>query len=118
MNFLQGDIVEENGEKAVRLAGGARLPLPAEFSQGATGRQVTLGLRPEHLSMQAGGPLSGAITMTEPTGAQTLVYFDVGGTLVTALVEGDTPLRVGEQFACAVNPDRIYAFDSATGNRI
>ncbi|MDB5529463.1 MAG: ugpC 3 [Devosia sp.] len=118
MNFLQGEIVEEGGQKVARLGGGARLPLPAGSSHAATARQVTLGLRPEHLTMQAGGPLTGSITMTEPTGAQTLVYFDVGGTLVTALVEGDTPLRVGDQFACGVNPGRIHAFDSATGNRI
>ena len=116
MNFLPGQIVQDGEKIVARLAGGTSLPL--DLSRDTLPQSVTLGLRPEHLTMQNNGALSGTITMTEPTGAQTLIYFDVDGTLVTALVEGDVMLNVGDQFSCNVAPNRVHVFDGNTGKRI
>jgi multiple sugar transport system ATP-binding protein len=117
MNFVPAELVQENGAWAAKLSDGKLIPCPSERGGRVVGQAVTVGLRPEHLVMRAGGELSGRITMIEPTGAQTLVYFDLAGTQLTALVDGDTALAVGEQFACSINSERVYVFDRQTGKR-
>ena len=42
--------------------------------------------------------------MTEPTGAQTQVFFEIQGTTITALVDGTTLPRVGDRFVCEISP--------------
>ena len=54
MNFVDA-MVEEGGE-AVHLPGDIRLPLNGSAVPGWAGRKVTLGVRPEHLELDAPGP--------------------------------------------------------------
>ena len=118
MNFVPAELAQEAGNWVAKLGDGSVIACPSAPGKREIGQQVTIGLRPEHLVMHADGTLSGPIAMIEPTGAQTLVYFDLAGTQLTALVDGDTALNVGERFACAISPDRVYVFDRATGRRI
>jgi multiple sugar transport system ATP-binding protein len=119
MNFLQGALVEVDGRTVAELdSGGARLTLPPELSDRGSGQRVMIGLRPEHLAAQPDGPLIGTVIMTEPTGAQTLVFFEIQGTTITALVDGNILPRVGDQFVCEISPDRVHVFEEATGKRI
>jgi multiple sugar transport system ATP-binding protein len=62
-----------------------------------------------------GSPLAGQTLLVEPTGAQTHVLFELAGEQVTAVVDGEAPVRYGEQLKVTVNADQVYVFDSGSG---
>src|SRR5580765_2035407 len=50
------------------------------------GRDVLLGVRPEHLEISSDGGLAAEVVVVEPTGADTHIFCKVGGVDVTAVV--------------------------------
>ncbi|WFU08718.1 sn-glycerol-3-phosphate ABC transporter ATP-binding protein UgpC [Rhizobium sp. CB3090] len=115
MNFLDGVVDGVEGAPAVRLKDSTPIRIAGERKVKA-GQSVKIGLRPEHLSLTgSGSPLSGQTLLVEPTGAQTHVLFDLAGEQVTAVVDGETPVRYGEQLKVNVNADQVYVFDSGSG---
>ncbi len=80
---------------------------------------VTLGIRPEHLSVQPhGGSLQAELRLVEPLGKDTLLYFDHGGEKpLIVIVEGTETFRTGTRLGLTFNPNRLYFFD-ANGNRL
>ncbi len=97
------------------LPGGRSAVIPVEASNSAApGSEVTLGLRPEHLSIAADGPMSGEVAVVEHLGGETLVYVDVGnGTLVTVKGPGNATARVGSQVNLAVTTTEANLFDTS-----
>ena len=76
------------------------------------GASVTVGFRPETLSMTEQGPLSGKVAVVEHLGGETLVYVDVGdGHLITVKTPGSTSAQVGEPVRLAVDTDEARLFD-------
>jgi multiple sugar transport system ATP-binding protein len=116
MNFLEGILDGENGQAAIRLPDGQALPLAADF--GARGKAVTVGLRPEHLGFSDAGALTGTACVIEPTGAETHVVFDLAGTRVTAVVDGESTIAVDEKLKTGIDANKIYLFDRADGKRL
>lgn len=115
MNFLDGVVEGVNGSASVRLTDGTPLRIASERKV-QPGQSVKIGLRPEHLSLTGNGsPLTGQTLLVEPTGAQTHVLFDLAGEQVTAVVDGEAPVRYGEQLKVTVNPDQVYVFDATSG---
>jgi multiple sugar transport system ATP-binding protein len=78
---------------------------------------VTIGLRPEHIGSAIGGDISltGRTVLVEPTGAQTHVVFELAGDQVTAVVDGEQPVKVNTPFAATVHHERVHVFDRASG---
>ncbi|MBC7157622.1 MAG: ATP-binding cassette domain-containing protein, partial [Rhodobacteraceae bacterium] len=102
--------------RAVRLANGAAVPTATE----ARG-PVLLGLRPEHLVRDAGGPIALTLRMAEPLGANTLVHGEVAGvapdfvaSLAGVYREGDLPAVLH----LSIPPASAHVFDAETGQRI
>ncbi|MDK4713401.1 sn-glycerol-3-phosphate ABC transporter ATP-binding protein UgpC [Rhizobium sp. CNPSo 4039] len=115
MNFLDGVIEGVDGTPAVRLKDSTPIRIAGERKVKA-GQSVKVGLRPEHLSLaSAGSPLTGQTLLVEPTGAQTHVLFDLAGEQVTAVVDGEAPVRYGQPLNVSVNPEQVYVFDAASG---
>jgi multiple sugar transport system ATP-binding protein len=115
MNVLDGVVEGIDGRPAVRLKDGTPLRIALE-RRVKTGQIVTVGLRPENLTPSGGGsPLSGQTLLIEPTGAQTHVLFEIAGQPVTAVVDGDLPLKHGTLLKVSVNPDQVYVFDRQSG---
>lgn len=118
MNLLKAVAKREGHALSACLADGSELPLalglPVE-----TGRELVLGLRPEHLAQASdeGGQLSGPVLLVEPTGAQTHVTFGFRDSELTAVVDGAAPVT-GGTFNATVLPDQIHVFDQATGTRL
>jgi multiple sugar transport system ATP-binding protein len=89
-----------------------RLPAP----KGAD--EVKVGIRPEHLTLAADGKgLPATVKVVEPTGAETLVLFDVAGHDTTAVFAERHPFRPGEQLALAPMPGMLHVFDAKSGKR-
>ena len=109
MNFLPGRV---NGA-GISVGGGIDLPNPAKNL--AAGREVVIGVRPEHLSVDARGvPVE--VVVVEPTGADTQIFCKLAGIDVSAVVRERHEFHPGE--AVRLKPQLTYIFDPASGARL
>jgi ABC-type sugar transport system ATPase subunit len=125
MNLAPGRIDHGHAERAggfVVLGPGTRLPLPAGRHEADAGREVTVGLRPEHLAWAGGddsaGTLQGAARIVEPLGSDTLVVFDVAGLELQARLPPRLVRRAGDPVRVRIAPESIHLFDPATQRRL
>jgi multiple sugar transport system ATP-binding protein len=81
-------------------------------------RATTVGLRPEHLKVDASGPIQGTLKHAEQLGNETFAYVDAGALgEITARMDGTLGLEPGKAIALGFAPEHLYAFDAA-GKRI
>ncbi|OIS90412.1 ABC transporter ATP-binding protein [Brucella cytisi] len=116
MNFLDAIIGHTATGMIAHVADGASLPLEGNNIQ--AGQKVVLGLRPEHLEISPNGGVPAKVRLVEPTGAQTHVVLDVGGSRLMAIVDGETPIRAGDHVGVEIAPRRMHLFESSNGIRI
>jgi multiple sugar transport system ATP-binding protein len=100
---------------AVEVAG-ARLPLPPGLTV-AEGREVTWGIRPEHLSVAAEG-ISGTVAVVEPTGSETHVVVRTAGPEMVAMFRDRVAFRPGDALVLAADAAKVHLFDRASGVRL
>jgi multiple sugar transport system ATP-binding protein len=117
MNMLPG-IVRRG---AVEIDGGARLPVPAGSGL-AEGREVTYGIRPEHLTVGSDG-IAGSVAVVEPTGSETHVVLRVGGQNaggrdVVAMFRDRVAFRPGDALTFAPDAEKVHLFDRSSGVRL
>jgi sn-glycerol 3-phosphate transport system ATP-binding protein len=123
MNLLRGTIAADGG--ALKVAGGApasdgsrdlRLRLPQPLPKFA-GRDVLLGIRPEHL-MPAGDGIPITVEMVEVLGAEMLIHGKSGSeSVIVRLPDGAHP-EFGSTINLAFTGTRVHWFEPATGMRI
>jgi multiple sugar transport system ATP-binding protein len=111
MNFLKARL--ESG--AVRLEGGGSIALNGRAG-GREGRELLVGVRPEHFAHGDGGAgrMSGQVQVVEPLGADTLVHFRVGEAVVTARLAPEVRPTPGEEISVSIDPANLFLFDAAT----
>jgi sn-glycerol 3-phosphate transport system ATP-binding protein len=109
MNFLPGRLIE--GGTAVRLDAGAVVRLPGRYA----GDAVTLGIRPEHLTLGGDG-LTLAVELIEPLGSETLVHGRCCNSDVVVKAPG--AVAGAEHVTVSVQTERAHVFDAATGQRL
>jgi ABC-type sugar transport system ATPase subunit len=79
MNFLKAEVAEVGaGGVTVKLATGGTARARVKGDGAAVGDAVTLGIRPEHLRVSAGGagPLSAAVQLVEDLGDHSIMHLD------------------------------------------
>jgi multiple sugar transport system ATP-binding protein len=113
MNFLKGKLVGNGAGLQVQMADGLLLPAPGTAAQ--EGREVVVGVRPEHLSVRSDG-VRAEVVVVEPTGADTQIFCKVGGTDVTAVVRERHVFKPGE--AIRLYPELTFLFDPSSGARL
>jgi multiple sugar transport system ATP-binding protein len=131
MNLIPAKLVRDNAKVCAALNGAdgfsASLPVAGNGAWDAyVGREVILGLRPEHISDSLGpeahGPdhhrLDCVVEVTEPTGPDTLAVAMVGGIEATARLRADTVVRPGQRATFLVDMGKACLFDSTTERRI
>ena len=121
MNFFDGCIAPDRhsvtvGNLTVPLATYPfRAPPPA-------GLEVTLGVRPEHITLGAAPPhafaAEGTVDIVEPMGADTLLWTKLAGLPVTIRVDGERSFRNGEPITFSFDPARASLFDRTSGERL
>jgi multiple sugar transport system ATP-binding protein len=126
MNFLPCT-VESNGDALrVRLTDKIALPVPASRAaqyRSAVGKEMTFGLRPEHVTEpKSGNGASGGdsdfaavLDVVEPMGMETMVYFTINGTEVCARVDPNAAGEAGATMRLHANMDHMHLIDPATG---
>ena len=82
------------------------------------GDAVTLGIRPEHLTLGGTG-LTVTVDLIEPLGSETLVHGRVAGRdNDTIVVKVPGAVRPAETITLAIQSDQAHIFDRTTGTRI
>jgi multiple sugar transport system ATP-binding protein len=118
MNVVNGTLRRANGHTYVEAAGGTRWPVAR--GPGADGQAVTLGVRPEHLTVTdaSGDAVAGEIIVVEPMGAETELLIQAGESQVTLTTNGRPNVNPGERIGLALDPAAIHLFDQKTGQRL
>ncbi|MGE1083719.1 ABC transporter ATP-binding protein [Pseudomonas shirazensis] len=125
MNFVPVRLREQGGRVLALLdSGQARCELAlGAASQGFDGREVILGIRPEQISLGAGGGdglslLRAEVQITEPTGPDLLVFVTVNQTKLCCRLAPDISCQVGDTLNLQLDPARVLLFDAQTGERL
>ncbi len=124
MNFLDARIAGEGSDLAVVPDGGPSLPIPAASAdryRGHAGRDVVLGIRPEHLAnvWEEGSPAGRVpvelkVELAEPLGADTLVFTRLGkGEVVCRLTTAER-IAVGQTVKVHADMSQMHIFDRET----
>src|SRR5690348_1608550 len=128
MNFFRGRLrddavaLEMNGA-SLRLDGLQASGLPL---QGFRGREIVLGLRPEHLQCagtnafesSSSAQFDATLEVIEPVGNEVFLNLRFGGVALVARVQPQALPAPGATLRMAFDPSRLHAFDAAGGRRI
>ena len=123
MNFIEGTL--HIGPAAARFVGsGVEIDLHRyAFKDAPADRQaVVLGIRPEHVHLDA--PASGAAALTgkvgliEPMGNHQVVWIDHGGLMLAAVVDEARSLQADAPQAVSFDLGRLSLFDRSTEQRL
>jgi len=82
-----------------------------------TGREVVVGIRPEHLEVATDG-FEVEVVVIEPTGSETQLVARVGGQEITAVFRERHAFAPGQRIRLRPQADRALVFDSSSGQRI
>ncbi len=129
MNFFAGAVRRENGrcsfaERASGEAGAVELELPGELSPGGSalpdGTAVTLGVRPQHISLAPGREAGDAVRVTvasvDPLGEEMDVVFRTASNEhAIARMRHSADIRAGETVSVRIDPGRVHVFENTGG---
>ena len=121
MNLLPGKVTAAPGgvEDAVGVVSVAGGSLPATTVSTPADAEVTVGIRPEYLSLTSGdatGPaLRGTVVVAENLGTQSLVTVDCDGTLVGVTVPEEDEPAPGATVALTAPRSRVLLYDRESG---
>ena len=119
MNVLAGRLVREGG-LALDLGDGHSLPLgDVAVEDGWIGREVSVGIRPEHLIPGAGHQAFDAqVELVEPVGAEVFANLRLGKHPLVARFGPDLRPEPGQALPLRVSSRHVHVFDTATGARL
>jgi multiple sugar transport system ATP-binding protein len=115
MNMIKGRLDPENPIRFI-AADGTALPV-ANPPDSAKGRDLVYGLRPEYISLDAGG-LPGEIVVIEPTGYETHLTLKFGGSDLNCVFRERVNARPGESLNVAIDASHVHLFDAEGGRRL
>lgn len=125
MNFFEGQLVD--GAFAV---GTKKMAIPSKLldslkAGGYDNKSITLGIRPEHIHVNnedlSGIPASefeATITVSELTGAETILHAVYEDQDFIARVDASTSIEAGHQATLAFDMAHVHFFDAESGARI
>ncbi len=116
MNFLEARLAE--GGAAAALKAGPTLRFADGPRPGPDGRALVIGIRPEHVVLDAGGlPL--ALDLVEPLGSETVAHGTLpGGEALAAKLPGAAVGPADRALSVALPPAAWHVFDAEAGRRL
>jgi len=86
MNFVDCEVVSENGQSLIKIGREIPIPLPKKYHamiDELLGKKLELGFRPEHITDPKSNPdgqnIEVQIEVIEPLGDDTMIYFNLEG---------------------------------------
>ena len=116
MNFLEAQCVLLGRERDDRLADGTALPVRTKNGI-APNAKVTLGVRPEHVTVVSEGGMTASVELMEPTGFGIIVHASLHGLPFKLFTLDRAMLSAGPKIQVAFPPQHLHVFD-AEGRRI
>jgi multiple sugar transport system ATP-binding protein len=119
MNILPAKLLGADGESALVETMGQRAHVAVDARHLATGDEVKLGIRPEHIVVSDQGEGAGlpvTVKHVERLGDASLLYVDVGTggpAVFTVRVEGSTRPQGGTRLTLRLLPNQLHLFDSS-----
>ena len=120
MNFFAADLVQRNGSLLAKADGIEMELAPSRLPRADAQRQVTVGVRPEHLSIVApgAGHATGEIYVVEPMGREQIVDVKVGERRLRAIAPLGFSEPVGGSVGLRAAVEHVHLFDPAGGERL
>jgi multiple sugar transport system ATP-binding protein len=122
MNFIKCRLVEDGGALHVQLEDKLRLRVPknrAERYRPHLNRELTFGIRPEHLTEHRSGNIGGEmvdfqakVVVTEPLGVDTMVFFAIRGEDICARCTPQEVKRVGTDMTFMADMSKMHLIDT------
>ena len=113
MNMLEGRISSDGG--SFEAAGGGSIALDAP---GEPGREVVVGIRPQHL-VESDAGIDCRVRVCEPLGDETDVMLDGPGDVsITARLRVDAVPQANATMRLGPRPGTVHVFDTHSGERI
>jgi multiple sugar transport system ATP-binding protein len=120
MNFVQGTM-RQDGARLAFDSGALSLKLPRALvppeALPGGGLAVSLGMRPEDVVLSGEGEAA-QVRLVEPTGHESIVFFDLAGHSVVGRVGPDVRLRPGEPVRLSFNAAKLHVFAAEGGKRL
>lgn len=116
MNFISSKILSKSNESTeVDLMGGSKIIVPKTSASASEGDSVELGIRPEHLTVNADGDGSweSKVFVVEKLGSGTYLYLEKEGEPLVVETEGDSNVKVGDIVKVGFDASRCHLFDSS-----
>lgn len=123
MNFLKGRV--ENG--CIKNAFFDVRPIEAfaEQLEPYEGKELYLGVRPENLGLKGVSDIPedhnhirATVKLVEPIGAETIIIGTVGDDPITARVEAEAVVDVGDEVTLLAKRHKVHAFDVEDGHNL
>jgi multiple sugar transport system ATP-binding protein len=114
MNFIPGHISDANDF----VSHDRSFVISAPNIDARLGSQVVCGFRPEAVVPDPQFSIRVRVSLTEPTGAETHVFGQLGGTDVVLVVRERVSFPEGSSFGISIPPAHLHFFDAATNARL
>ena len=111
MNRLPGELDEAGAFRPTALD--AVFDLGAQAPAGP----ATLGIRPEALRLQSGGPLAGKVVVDEYLGADRCLHLDTAAGLLVVRIPPDGPGLLGQELELDLDLERAHVYVGPEGRR-
>ena len=120
MNTVAATLAVHDGEPWADLGPAGRVRLgstaPAPLEAGAP---VVIGVRPEHLALDAEGPVRGRVVAVEWLGHERHLIIDLAGEQVVVREPSEgTATGAGTEVGLTADPGRVHLFDPQTTERL
>ncbi|MFC0266493.1 ABC transporter ATP-binding protein [Kushneria aurantia] len=111
MNFTEVEVTETSPAGVqVTLPGGDSRLIPVESGNCQRGERLTLGVRPEHLTIEDNGPMGGTVTVIERLGGATSLYIATEDGEWVVMADGEVQKRVNNAVRFGFDPGRAHLF--------
>jgi multiple sugar transport system ATP-binding protein len=125
MNLLKAKLTDDGHDV---MFYGVRMPVPESFRAAAQkhrGRDVVLGIRPEHIGAahevdwHSDTQVTGTVEILEPLGHEVIVHFQVQGETLSGRLRSHQALpAMGDPITLQVRTEAMHLFDAATEQRL
>jgi multiple sugar transport system ATP-binding protein len=114
MNFLPARLLTPGETSLVDTLVWGITPLPFDSSNLATSTQLSLGIRPEHVSLKAADGAAGVVvTAVEYLGSETYVHLDTGqDEPLICRCEVSAGWQAGDRVELQLDIDNLHLFDA------
>jgi multiple sugar transport system ATP-binding protein len=113
MNFLKGTASQSGKTISITLKDGTKISLPADRARKAASGEVTLGIRPEHITLGASAKsgVKATVRLAEYLGSETMFYATLGsGDDIAIKADGLATAKAGEGLKLNFAPEACHLF--------